>query len=202
MDANKVIFNHFDLMLGKVDKEKQIGQKGHVFWLYGLSGSGKSTLANSIERLLVANGYYVKLLDGDNLRSGLNKDLEFDNNSRYENIRRIAEVANLFLDAAHIVLVSCITPKILLRDLASKIIGQDTFTPIYLKTSFEKCQKRDVKGLYQKASKGLIDSFTGIDSKFEIPDKDSLDWIIDTDSCDAEASSKELYNRIISFIKN
>jgi len=195
------IFSEFDRMLGREAKESQLGQKGHVFWLYGLSGSGKSTLADQVERQLVEQGLCVKLLDGDNIRTGLNQDLGFSDADRQENIRRIAEVARLFLEAGFVVLGSFISPKQSNRDLAESIVGIEDFTKVYVQASFETCAERDVKGLYAKAKEGGIKEFTGRDSAFEPPESGDVDWIINTEQSDVSVSVKELINKILPIVK-
>lgn len=174
---------HFDNLtwqdsdITKEIREKRLGQKAAVLWFTGLSGSGKSTLANALEIKLTALGKHTMLLDGDNIRMGLNRDLNFSNEDRTENIRRIAEVAKLMNDAGLIVLTSFISPFAQDRDLARTIIGDD-FVEIYVSTPLEECERRDVKGLYKKARAGEISSFTGISSPYEVPRK--LDIEIDT----------------------
>ena len=195
------IHTEFHRMLSRDEKEAQLGQNGHVFWFYGLSGSGKSTLANSIERKLVETGIVTKILDGDNIRSRLNKDLGFSDEDRLENIRRIAEVARLFLDAGIVVLTSFITPKRELRSLAAEVVGKDDLTPVYIQASFETCAARDVKGLYAKAASGKVAEFTGKDSSFEAPDETDKDWVISTESQTEEDSVDELFSRILPLIK-
>jgi len=195
------IFSEFDRMLGRDAKESQLKQKGHVFWLYGLSGSGKSTIADKVERSLVAQGHYIKLLDGDNVRTGLNKDLGFTDADRSENIRRIAEVARLFLDAGFVVITSFISPLKEYRDLAESIIGEGDFTKVYINASFSTCSERDVKGLYAKAKKGAVSHFTGKDSLFEAPSDSDEDWILDTEQFSASESTEELVNKILPIIK-
>jgi adenylylsulfate kinase len=201
MTAPSNIHTEFHRMLSRDAKEAQLGQRGHVFWLYGLSGSGKSTLASAIERKLVEHGIVTKILDGDNVRSRLNKDLGFSDEDRRENIRRISEVARLFLDAGIVVLASFITPKRELRVSAADIVGKDDFTPVYIKASFEACAERDVKGLYAKAAAGQVAEFTGKDSSFEVPDASDEDWIISTESQSEEHSVNELIERILPLIK-
>ena len=173
------IHTEFHRMLGRDAKEAQLNQRGHVFWFYGLSGSGKSTLANALERKLAEKGFVTKILDGDNIRSGLNSDLGFSDEDRTENIRRISEVAKLFLDSGIVVITSFITPKRELREQAKAIVGADC-TPVYIEASFETCAERDVKGLYAKAATGGVKNFTGKDSLFEPPADDSPDWVIAT----------------------
>ncbi len=188
-------------MLGRDAKEAQLNQRGHVFWFYGLSGSGKSTLANALERRLAARGVITKLLDGDNIRSRLNKDLSFSDADREENIRRIAEVGRLFVDAGIVVLASFITPKDGLRSLASDLIGTENFTPIYVKATFETCAERDVKGLYAKVASGKVENFTGKDSEFDPPKNDVKDWIIDTEALSEDQAVEALLNKIDPLIK-
>ena len=199
-DTNN-IFSEFDRMLGRDAKESQLKQKGHVFWLYGLSGSGKSTIADAVERSLVAQGHYVKLLDGDNVRTGLNKDLGFTDADRAENIRRIAEVAHLFLDAGFVVITSFISPLKEYRDLAESIIGKDDFSKVYVNASFSTCSERDVKGLYAKAKEGRVSNFTGKDSAFEAPTDSDGDWILDTEKQSVAESTEDLVNKILPIIK-
>lgn len=174
---------HFDNLtwqdsdITKEIREKRLGQKAAVLWFTGLSGSGKSTLANALEIKLTALGKHTMLLDGDNIRMGLNRDLNFSDEDRTENIRRIAEVAKLMNDAGLIVLTSFISPFAQDRDLARTIIGDD-FVEIYVSTPLEECERRDVKGLYKKARAGEISSFTGISSPYEVPRKPDIE--IDT----------------------
>ena len=192
MNIPENIHTEFHRMLSRDAKKVQLGQRSHVFWLYGLSGSGKSTLANTIERKLAEKGIVTKLLDGDNVRSGLNKDLGFSDEDRLENIRRIAEVARLFLDAGIVVLASFITPKRQLRLNAASIVGVSDFTPIYVEASFETCAARDVKGLYAKSKLGKVSQFTGKDSSFEAPEPGDSDWVISTESMTEEDSANLL----------
>jgi adenylylsulfate kinase len=154
--------------LGREDKERLLGQRGVVVWLYGLSGSGKSTIANRVERVLHAEGRFTAILDGDNLRTGLNSNLGFSDDDRAENVRRVAETAKLLAGFGVIVIVSVITPRRELRELAGRIVGGD-FLEVYVKADFETCARRDPKGLYAKARDGTITQFTGRDSGFEEP---------------------------------
>ncbi len=154
----------------KEDRERIKNQKGCVLWFTGLSGSGKSTIANEVEYSLNKQGYHTYLLDGDNLRHGLNKDLGFSYEDRVENIRRVAEVAKLFVDAGIIVLVAFISPFLKEREKAKEIIGKENFIEIFVDTPLEECIKRDPKGLYKKALNGEISEFTGIDSPYEPPE--------------------------------
>jgi len=188
-------------MLGRDAKEAQLKQRGHVFWFYGLSGSGKSTLANALERKLAEQGYVTKILDGDNIRSRLNSDLGFSDEDRLENIRRISEVARLFLDAGVVVLASFITPKRALRSAAREIVGAGDLTPVYVEASYETCAERDVKGLYAKAASGGVKNFTGKDSSFEAPESSDPDWTITTDHQSEEESLKQLFEKVLPLIK-
>ncbi len=184
------IYPVFDKMLPREAKEELLGQKGRVIWMYGLSGSGKSTLANLLERQLHAEGRLVKVLDGDNIRSGLNQNLGFSDEDRLENIRRVAEVAKLFAETGTIVIASFITPNNELRKLARDIIGDEDLLEVYVKASFETCAERDPKGLYAKVKAGEVKQFTGKDSGFEEPDR--ADLIIDTEVHSEDESLKIL----------
>ena len=179
----------------KSDREKIKNQKGCVIWLTGLSGSGKSTIANELEYQLNKMKYHTYLLDGDNIRTGLNSDLGFSDEDRKENIRRISEVAKLFLDAGIITITAFISPFIEDRKKAKKIIGKD-FIEVFVDTPIEECIKRDPKGLYKKALNGEIKEFTGISSPYEKPV--SPDIYINTTKNDI-ISSVEL---IIKFLKD
>jgi len=163
----------------------QKGQRPCVIWLTGLSGSGKSTLADALEKKLIEQGKHTYLLDGDNVRLGLCKDLGFSDKDREENIRRVSEVANLFVDAGLIVITSFISPFQKDRELARSVIGEENFVEVYLSTPIEECERRDPKGLYKKARSGLIKQFTGIDSPYEIPL--AADLVIDTVNEDVSA---------------
>lgn len=201
MSTPENIHTEFHRMLGREAKEAQLKQRGHVFWFYGLSGSGKSTLANALERTLAEQGFVTKILDGDNIRSRLNADLGFSDEDRLENIRRIAEVARLFLDSGIVVITSFITPKRELRRMAREIVGPGDFTPVYIEASFETCAERDVKGLYAKAASGGVKNFTGKDSSFEAPEANDPDWTITTDNQTEEDSLNELLQKVLPLIK-
>ncbi|MFT6335254.1 MAG: adenylylsulfate kinase [Halioglobus sp.] len=164
----------FDRLVSRQEQERLLNQTGKVLWFTGLSGSGKSTIAEALERQLFNQGYFVKVLDGDNIRSGINKNIGFSLEDRKENIRRIAEVAKLFLDAGTIVLCSFVSPTIEIRELAREIIGTGDFNEIFVDTPLAICESRDVKGLYKKARAGEIKGFTGIDSPFEAPGNPTL----------------------------
>ena len=190
------IYPEFGRMLGRSAKERLLGQRGCVVWLYGISGSGKSTLANLLERHLHGQGKLTQLLDGDNVRTGLNSGLGFSDDDRRENIRRVGEVARLFVSSGVITICSFITPARSLRSLARQIIGEDDFLEVYVKCSFEKCAERDVKGLYAKAKDGGVKHFTGKDSAFEEPGE--ADLIIDTE---AETEAESLA-RLIALVES
>lgn len=183
------IHTEFHRFLGRSDKETLLGQRGIVVWLCGLSGSGKSTIANAAERVLHQQGRLTTILDGDNLRSGLNSNLGFSDEDRLENIRRFSEVAKLFVSQGIVTFVSAITPRGELRDMARGILGEDMFE-VYVKASFEACEQRDVKGLYAKAARGEIANFTGRDSSFEPPQNPDL--ILDTEALSVEDAAFEL----------
>ncbi len=180
-----------DRLLQRQEREFLTRQSSKVIWLYGLSGSGKSTLATALERKLFQENHIVYVLDGDNIRTGLNKGLGFSDEDRKENIRRIAEVSRLFMDAGVVAINSFITPTEELRRLAREVIGDDLIQ-VYVKASFETCMKRDVKGLYAKAADGKVANFTGKDSSFEEPE--SPDIIIDTESQTEEESLDTLWS--------
>lgn len=195
------LHTEFHRMMNREAKEKQLSQRGHVFWFYGLSGSGKSTLAVALEKALAERGHFTKLLDGDNIRSQLNNDLGFSEEDRTENIRRIAEVSRLFIDSGVIVLASFITPKRELREDAVEIVGEADCTPIFVEASYETCAKRDVKGLYAKAEAGSVKDFTGKDSGFETPDESDKDWRIDTDSLGESEAVEQLLKRMLPLVR-
>ncbi len=157
------------LNISRKEREKLNGHKGRVIWFTGLSGSGKSSIANAMEIALHAKGYRTYILDGDNVRGGLNKDLGFTDADRVENIRRIAEVAKLMMDAGMIVMTSFISPFRREREMAREVIGAEHFVEVFVNTSLEVCEQRDVKGLYKKARAGLLPNMTGIDSAYEEP---------------------------------
>lgn len=189
----------FDRMLGREAKESRLQQRGLVVWLYGLSGSGKSTLAIALERRLADEGFFTQILDGDNIRTGLNKNLGFSDEDRTENIRRIAEVAKLFAQAGVVTLTSFITPRQDLRDLARQTIGAADLLEVYVAASFEACAKRDPKGLYAKAQAGQVAQFTGKDSGFEEPT--APDLRIETEQLSIEQSLEVLLQAVLPRIR-
>jgi len=186
----------FDKMLPRSAKETLLGQSGAVIWMYGLSGSGKSTLANLLERRLHADGRLVKVLDGDNIRCGLNRNLGFSDEDRLENIRRVSEVAKLFAECGVITITSFITPNNELRRLAREVIGGADLLEVYVKASFETCRVRDPKGLYAKVAAGEVKQFTGKDSAFEEPE--SPDLVIDTEAFSEEECLDQLLDAVLS----
>ncbi len=193
------IHTEFHRFLTKENKESLLQQKGLTIWMSGLSGSGKSTIANAAERILHQQGRFTIILDGDNIRSGLNANLSFSYEDRLENIRRIAEMAKILTANGVIVFVSAITPRSDLRDLARGIVGEENLLEVYVKASFAACQERDVKGLYAKAAKGEIPNFSGQTSTFEPPH--SSDLILDTESLSIADAASELIECIISETK-
>jgi len=186
-------------LLETKDKEALLGQKGNVFWMYGLSGSGKSTLSIQVERSLHKSNIHTIILDGDNLRSTLNKDLGFSDADREENLRRACEVAKILAVNGLVVIASFITPRRKFRETAREIIGGEFFNEVFVKASYKKCLERDVKGLYEKAEKGEINQFTGQGSEFEEP----IDpWLtIETELETPEASAKKLLAAILVKVK-
>ena len=168
------IYPIFDKMLTRADKEALLGQRGLMLWMTGLSGSGKSTLAIALERELQRRGILCRILDGDNIRSGINNNLGFSPADRRENIRRIAEVARLFVDTGIVTIAAFISPSDELRRMAAGIVGEEDFVEIYVSTPLRVCEERDVKGLYAKARRGEISEFTGISAPFEAPQSPAL----------------------------
>lgn len=183
------IHTQFHRFVSPDEKKELLGQKGVVLWLYGLSGAGKSTIAAALERDLHDEGKFVVILDGDNFRHGLNSDLGFSDEDRFENVRRVAEVAKMFASQGVIVVVGVITPKRALRDLARKVVG-DSFVEIYIHATFETCASRDPKGLYAKVAAGEIKQFTGKDSGFEEPN--SPDILINTEDLEPPAAVEKI----------
>ncbi|MCD7970297.1 MAG: adenylyl-sulfate kinase [Alistipes sp.] len=164
--------NIFPDLPGAVDrgaKERLLDQRGMLVWFTGLSGSGKSTLATALERELHSRGYLTILLDGDNIRSGINSNLGFSPEDRLENVRRIAEVAKLFVKCGVIAIAAFISPTEEIRQIPKRIVGPENYREIYVSTPLEVCEERDVKGLYKKARSGQIAEFTGISAPFEEP---------------------------------
>ncbi|MBK8552992.1 MAG: adenylyl-sulfate kinase [Ignavibacteria bacterium] len=178
--------------ISKIDRNNLTGNSSLVIWFTGLSGSGKSTLADNLEKKLFANGILSYILDGDNIRSGLNKDLDFSDSGRKENIRRIGEVAKLLCDAGVVVLTAFISPFRQDRKDVRDMLGNGEFIEIYVKCDLSECEKRDVKGLYSKARTGEIKDFTGISSPYEEPQ--NPEFTVDTKKLTIEESINEIYN--------
>ncbi|MDD4950721.1 adenylyl-sulfate kinase [Sulfuricurvum sp.] len=191
MEKN-IVWHHHNVT--KQERSSQKQQKPCVIWFTGLSGSGKSTIANALERKLYEMGKHTYLLDGDNIRHGVNKDLGFSNEDRIENIRRIGEVSKLFIDAGIIVLSAFISPFISDRAIARSLVASDEFIEVFVDTVLDLCEKRDPKGLYQKARLGEIPSFTGISSPYEAPTTPEIH--ITT----AEYSVDQCVNQIINYL--
>lgn len=195
MEETNHIYPIFDKMLGRSDKEALLGQRGIMIWFTGLSGSGKSTVAIALERELQKRGLLCRILDGDNIRSGINNNLGFSAEDRVENIRRIAEIGKLFVDTGIITLAAFISPNNDIREMAARIIGKEDFMEIYVSTPLEECERRDVKGLYAKARRGEIRNFTGISAPFEAPEHPALS--LDTSALSVEESVNQLLALIL-----
>ncbi|MCD8177768.1 MAG: adenylyl-sulfate kinase [Tannerellaceae bacterium] len=194
MKQNNNVYPIFDRMMGREDKQGLLKQRSVMVWFTGLSGSGKSTLAIALERELHARGYLCRILDGDNIRSGINNNLGFSAADRIENVRRIAEVGKLFIDSGIITIAAFISPNDYIRTMAGEIIGTNDFLEVYVSTPLEECEKRDVKGLYAKARRGEIRDFTGISAPFEAPVHPALS--LDT----SVLSLEESVNRLLELI--
>ena len=186
MSNQENIYPIFDRMLSRQDKETLLHQRGVMLWFTGLSGSGKSTVAIALERELHKRGLLCRILDGDNIRMGINANLGFSEEDRRENIRRVAEVAKLFVDTGIITIAAFVSPTEELRQLAENIIGKDDFKEIFISTPIEECERRDVKGLYARARRGEVKNFTGISAPFEAPKHPALS--IDTSKKPLEES--------------
>jgi len=189
------IYPVFDKMLKREEKEILLKQRSVMIWLTGLSGSGKSTIAIALERELHRLGLLCRILDGDNIRSGINNNLGFSEADRVENIRRIAEIGKLFIDTGIITIAAFISPMNSLREMAASIIGKNNFLEIYVNTSLAECERRDVKGLYAKARRGEIKEFTGISAPFEEPLHPDL--VLDTSILSVKESVDELLKLIL-----
>ena len=190
------IYPIYEKMMTRSDKEQLLGQRGVMVWFTGLSGSGKSTVALGVERELHKRGILCRILDGDNIRSGINKNLGFSADDRKENIRRIAEIGKLFVDTGVVTLSAFISPTNESRHMASEIIGADDFREVYVSTPLEVCEQRDVKGLYARARRGEIKDFTGVSAPFEVPEHPAL--TLDTSVLTLEESA----NKVLELILN
>ena len=193
--VNQSVFPIFEKLVSRQEKEQKLNQQARVIWFTGLPCSGKTTLALGIEKELFRQGFLCQILDGDNVRCGINNNLGFSNADRLENIRRIAEISKLFLSAGVITINAFVSPTNEIRDLARNIVGEADFIEIFLNPSVEVCEQRDVKGMYKKARAGQILDFTGVNAPFEFPSHPAL--IVDTDKDSIDESIK----RIMEFIK-
>ncbi len=189
------IYPIFDRMLSRQDKETLLEQRGVMLWFTGLSGSGKSTVAIALERELHKRGKLCRILDGDNIRTGINAGLTFSPEDRKENIRRIAEVGKLFVDTGIITIAAFVSPTNEVRDLARSIIGEEDFKEIFISTPIEECERRDVKGLYARARRGEVKEFTGISAPFEAPVNPALS--LDTSVLSLEESVEKILQLLL-----
>jgi adenylylsulfate kinase len=189
------IYTTFDKIKDRRAKEIFLKQRAKVIWLTGLSGSGKTTLASLLEKRLFGLNYFCQILDGDNVRSGINKNLRFTEDDRMENIRRIAEVSKLFMNCGIILICAFISPTSEMREMAKSIIGEDDFLEIYIDTPLEVCEQRDHKGLYKKARTGEIKNFTGISAPFEAPVNPFL--VVDNTSPNLEETTDRMVQKIL-----
>jgi len=199
MTRNANIFPDIQITVNRKDKERFLKQHSIVIWMTGLSGAGKTTIAKNLEAELLAQGYIAQILDGDNIRSGINNNLSFSEEDRFENIRRIAEISKLFVQGGVICINSFISPTDKIRDMAKKIIGKDDYIEIYVNAPLEVCEDRDVKGLYSKARRGEIKDFTGIDSPFEEPLNPDVE--VNTDIQTAKESVQQILDHILPLIE-
>lgn len=190
------IYPIYDKMMTRRDKEQLLGQKGVMIWFTGLSGSGKSTVAMGVERELHRRGILCRILDGDNIRAGINNNLGFSPEDRTENIRRIAEIGKLFVHTGIVTLACFVSPTIEIREMARNIVGTEDFKEVYVSTPIEECERRDVKGLYARARRGEVKEFTGVSAPFEAPVNPALS--IDTSRLSLEESVNEVMNLILN----
>ena len=195
----KHIYTTFDKIKDRSAKEVYLKQRGKVIWMTGLSGSGKTTLASALEKRLFELNYFCQILDGDNVRSGINKNLRFTDEDRIENIRRIAEVSKLFMNCGIILICAFISPTNEMREMARKIIGEDDFLEVFIDTPLEICEQRDPKGLYKKARAGEIKNFTGISAPFEVPTHPFM--AVDNTKENIDETVREMLKRIIPEVR-
>lgn len=189
----------FDQILNRADKEIMLGQRSCTLWLTGLSGSGKTTLARHAEKELAAQGFLTQVLDGDNIRTGINNNLGFGEEDRRENIRRIAEVTKLFVQCGVVTMNSFISPSQEMRDMARDIIGPEDFLEVFVDAPLEVCEERDVKGMYKKARAGQIPNFTGISAPYDAPEKPDIH--VRTDGRSIEECVKQVIDFVMPRIK-
>jgi len=192
------IHTTFDKLLQREDKEGMLKQNGLVVWMTGLSGSGKTTIAVALEQMLSEKGVLTQVLDGDNIRSGINNNLSFTEEDRKENIRRISEVSKLFVNCGIVTLNCFVSPTKDIRQQAKSILGDD-MVEVFINTPFEECEKRDVKGLYAKARAGEIKNFTGLDAPFEAPENPFVEIITVGNS--VEQCAKQIYDAVLPLIR-
>ncbi len=189
----------FDQLLQRSEREKMLNQKSCVLWMTGLSGSGKSTIAKGLEKKLHSMGYLSYVLDGDNIRSGINANLGFSEEDRTENIRRVSEISKLLADAGIITINCFVSPTVDIRQQAKEIIGQGDFIEVYINAPFEVCAQRDVKGLYKKALAGEIKNFTGLDAPFEAPENPDIE--VKTNEMSIDEAVESVFQKITERIK-
>ena len=198
MKNQENIFPIFDQIVGRKEKEQLLNQTAKVIWMTGLSGSGKSTIAIALEKELVQKGFLTQVLDGDNIRTGINNNLGFSDADRTENIRRIAEVSKLFVNCGVITINCFVSPTNAIRNAAKEIIGKEDFVEVFIDTPIEICEQRDVKGLYKKARAGEIKDFTGINAPFEVPENATI--VVKTANKTVEASVNTILKEILPLI--
>lgn len=185
-----------DYIISREKRNQKNRHNSFVLWFTGLSGSGKSTIANKVEEALFREGIATYTLDGDNIRFGINKGLGFSEEDRHENLRRIAEISKLFVDAGMVTIAAFVSPLLKDRQLVKNIVGENDFIEIFVDTSIEECERRDVKGLYKKARAGEIKNFTGIDAPYEKPVHP--DVLIETE----KESVEDAVKKVVTFVKN
>lgn len=198
MKNQENIFPIFDQIVGRKEKEQLLNQTAKVIWMTGLSGSGKSTIAIALEKELVQKGFLTQVLDGDNIRTGINNNLGFSDADRTENIRRIAEVSKLFVNCGVITINCFVSPTNAIRNAAKEIIGKEDFVEVFIDTPIEICEQRDVKGLYKKARAGEIKDFTGINAPFEAPENATI--VVKTANKTVEESVNTILEQILPLI--
>jgi len=196
---NRNIHPVFNQILNRGDKEELLNQHARVIWMTGLSGAGKTTIALNLEKELNKRGFLTQILDGDNVRSGINNNLGFLEKDRFENIRRVSEVSKLFMNCGIICINSFISPTNEIRQMAMEIIGKENFIEVYVNAPIEVCEERDVKGLYKKVRMGEIKNFTGIDSPFDAPENPAIE--LQTDKLSIEESVKKSLEVILPIIE-
>ena len=199
-DEGNNIYSIFDEILSKKEKEGLLKQKAKVLWLTGLSGSGKTAIAKIIEKKLHGLGFLTQLLDGDNIRAGINNNLGFSDEDRTENIRRIAEIAKLFLNCGVITINCFVSPTAKIRSQAKEIVGEENFIEVFVNTSLEVCEARDTKGLYASARRGEVKNFTGISAAYEIPKNPKVN--LKTENKSVEVSADEVIEYLLPLIKS